>query len=51
MSHKNKQMKIRLPDELKRWIKERALKNFRPMNSEINILLQEAKEKEKQIVT
>nr|CAA6826131.1 MAG: Unknown protein [uncultured Thiotrichaceae bacterium] len=37
------QMKIRLPQELKTWVKERAKENMRPMNSEITLLLQAVK--------
>ena len=37
------QLRIRLPQELKNWVKERAKENMRPMNSEITLLLQAVK--------
>jgi plasmid stability protein len=38
---------VRLPDELKEWLKQRAAENFRSMNGEIVARLQESMTEEK----
>lgn len=37
---------VRIPDDLKEWLKKRAAENFRSMNGEIVARLQESKNKE-----
>lgn len=36
---------LRIPDDLKSWLKTRATKNLRSMNAEITSLLQDLKDK------
>lgn len=39
---------IRLPQDLKEWLKEKAEGNFRSMNSEVVARLEESRKKEEQ---
>lgn len=46
MSHDYGQMKIRLPPELSQWLKKRAKEGYRPINSEVVMILQNEKKKD-----
>lgn len=42
----SKPLGVRLPDELKQWLKHRAVDNHRSLNAEINVRLEESRRRE-----
>lgn len=45
MSREDPQMRIRLPEDVKRWVEDRASQNLRSQNAEIVVALREQMKK------